>query len=145
MLRTSATKSERDETPLRDRINSWRSLPCSWSQLYQGHMQACAFFSGLPKVEDSAGGGKESKQVQQLKSKLTHSTSRIISYILEMCVLVLPCPRDIVEWNWKGFTTDTILYWTLEQLAQFFVQLSVFASGPRQNIVQTCVSCISSN
>ena len=53
-------------------------------------MQACAFFSGLPKVEDSAGGGKESKQVQQLKSKLTHSTSRIISYAKERIVTCLP-------------------------------------------------------
>ena len=112
MLRTSTTKSKRDETPLTERINSWRSLPCSWSQLYQGHMQACASFSGLPKVEDSAGRGKESNRYNSLNQNwfIAHPGS----YILEMCVLVLPCPREIVVWNWKGFTTHTILYWTLE-------------------------------
>jgi len=41
-------------------------------------MQACAFVSELPKVEDSAGREKVSKQVQKLKSKQPDCTYKVI-------------------------------------------------------------------
>jgi hypothetical protein len=41
-------------------------------------MQACAFVSELPKVEDSAGRENVSKQVRQLKSKQSDCTSKVI-------------------------------------------------------------------
>jgi hypothetical protein len=47
-------------------------------------MQACAFVSELPKVEDSASREKVSKQVQQIKSKQPHCTSKDI-HIRNVC------------------------------------------------------------